>query len=591
MKLFLRAFFLAMTVLLLPGAAAATTTPPADPAAADFASPLQPVDTSSPSATYESLLARGHDLEVLYADYMARKTPEKAYALLAELSRMRRLFDVSGVVPALQRKAGASAYAYLADILARLPAVPPQDIPGAPGRDWGTLPDKWRIPGTEITLSRIRSGPQAGEYLFSSDTVENLPDYHARIIDRPPLRPVAFPDWHREQVNFTGPLIPGWVPQVLPAWAQTQVLDTPLWKEAGSLAILAVVLVLAFVWARRARRAERNAVGLVRALLWRLSVPLVFLVLYVLAVLLIRTQINLSGLFSRIENYLSVVLVYCMTAWAAWLGWFAAMEAIIASPRLPDSRFDPHLLRLTARLGGAISAGTILAYGANNVGIPALGLVAGLGVGGFALALASKTTVENLFGGLAIFADRPFRVGDFIDYGGTRGGQVEAIGSRSSRIRSPDGTLTTVPNSDLANLHISNLSMRHRFLFQHEVGLRYETTPEQIEWLLAAFLHMLASHPQTADETGTPRVAMTALGPSSIAIEVRAHVLTSDNTVFLAVQQQFLLEIMRLVQQAGTGFAFPSQTLYMTRDSGPDVARAAEIAAEARRRAAAAEPA
>lgn len=102
------------------------------------------------------------------------------------------------------------------------------------------------------------------------------------------------------------------------------------------------------------------------------------------------------------------------------------------------------MLRLVARVVGVLVSVAILLWAANEIAIPAAGMLAGLGVGGFALALAAQSTVENLFGGVSIFADRPFRVGDFIHYGDSDG-IVEMIGPRSTRIRGLDGTLTTVP--------------------------------------------------------------------------------------------------------------------------------------------------
>ena len=208
----------------------------------------------------------------------------------------------------------------------------------------------------------------------------------------------------------------------------------------------------------------------------------------------IRTQVNVSGDFGIGESIAATIGLYVAAAWAAWIACFFVVEAIIASPCIPNNSYDAHLLRLTARLAAVLAAGAVLVYGANDIGIPALGLLAGLGVGGVALALASQSTVENLFGGVSIFADRPFRVGDFIRFG-DESGTVEAVGPRSSRVRGLDGTLTTVPNGDLAKMHVTNFSMRNKCLFLHTVGLRYETSPDQFEWLLAGVAANPHGHP------------------------------------------------------------------------------------------------
>jgi MscS family membrane protein len=119
-----------------------------------------------------------------------------------------------------------------------------------------------------------------------------------------------------------------------------------------------------------------------------------------------------SGAFGEGYAVALTLALIAAGAWAAWLAAYFVVEVIISSPTIPDQSYDAHLLRLLARVAAVVGAAAVLVYGANQVGVPALGLVAGLGVGGFALALTAQSTVENLFGGMNLFADRPFRVGD-----------------------------------------------------------------------------------------------------------------------------------------------------------------------------------
>ena len=133
--------------------------------------------------------------------------------------------------------------------------------------------------------------------------------------------------------------------------------------------------------------------------------------------------------------------------------------------------------------------------------------------------------------------------------------------------------MTTVPNADLAKMHITNYATRNKCLLVHALGLRYETTPEQIEWFLGMLRERLAAHDMIEVVPGMPRVRLIGFGASSIDIEARAYVLTGDYGEFLAVQEDLLLMISRLVEEAGTGFAFPSQTTYIARDDTPDPSR------------------
>jgi MscS family membrane protein len=568
---------------------AATAAAPGTAAPVTQGDPLQPLDTASPSATYQSFLRQTARVETEFLTYLRHKTIAGEKSLVITARRTAPLFVLDRVAPALRDKAGVSATMYLADILNRLPPIPADDIPGAPawndGKSGQKLPDKWRIPGTDITIARVETGPRKDEYLFTADSVDQLPADQSLMLSQPLLRPTLSPNWRRVQVNITGPMVPDELIRTLPGWALGTVFGTPVWKIAATCVLLLLDLCLMMVWALLVGRLGTGR-SRFRHSAASLAVPAGLLVLYVACIVAIRTQLNLSGTFAAAEAFFSVLFLYLVAAWAAWALCFLVAEAIIATPRIPDNSYDSHLLRLCARLGGFAAVVGLLLYGASQIGIPALGLVAGLGVGGIAVALASQSTVENLIGGFSIFADRPFRVGDFIRHG-DRTGWVESIGPRSSRIREMDGTLTTVPNGDLARMHITNFSMRKRCLFMHEIGLRYETSPEQCEWLLTALRDLLTETALVDKTPGFPRVALTGFGDSALTVLIQANILTTDYAAFLVLQERLLLRIMRLVAEAGTGFAFPSQTAYLARDGGIDRTIQARIAAEMAARAAA----
>jgi MscS family membrane protein len=467
------------------------------------------------------------------------------------------------------------------DILARLPAIDVSTIPGAPGKDWGTLPEKWNIPGTDIQIAKVDKGLRAGDYLFTTDTVQRLPYYHALIIDQPPLRPTAHENWHQVQINFTGPLFDYGLLNSIPApLLHTIVLDTPAWKLAIAVAVALLSVGITIAWFLMVRRAVRGATRL-RRLYGQITTPLFILGLLAVSDGFFGRQLSLAGAAADAENIMSAVIWYVAAAWAAWIACYLVIEAVIETHYIHHTHYDIHLLRLAARVLSILSAGAILFYGANDVGIPALGVVAGLSIGGLAFALASQSTVENLFGGVSIFADRPFRVGDFIRFG-EDAGTVEAIGPRSARVRAIDGTLTTVPNGGLAKMSVTNISARGKCLFHHIIGLRYETSTTQFRWLIEEITGLLTSHPVIEKSPGFPRVALTGFHASSINIEIRANVLTRDFNEFLKIQQALLLAIMEAVDAAGTGFAFPSQTVYLARDTGLNTNAKARVEAERR---------
>jgi MscS family membrane protein len=205
--------------------------------------------------------------------------------------------------------------------------------------------------------------------------------------------------------------------------------------------------------------------------------------------------------------------------------------------------------------------------------------VAGLGVGGIAVALAAQKTVENLFGGLTLIADQPVKVGDFCRFG-EQVGTVERIGLRSTRVRTLDRTVVSIPNAEFANLKLENFADRDRIWLKVNLGLRYETTPDQLRHVLVHLRELLHAHPRIDPDPA--RVRFVGFGANSLDLEVYAYVRTRDYDEFLAVREDLYLRMMDVVAASGTAFAFPSQTVYRG-DQGLDAERAGRAEAEIQR--------
>jgi len=197
------------------------------------------------------------------------------------------------------------------------------------------------------------------------------------------------------------------------------------------------------------------------------------------------------------------------------------------------------------------------------------------GVGGLAVALAARSTLENFMGTLNLFADRPIRVGEICYYGeGNSPGQqrigtVEEIGLRSTSIRGLDRSITTIPNASFSNLHITNLTKRDRILFRKTIHLRYETTSEQMRQLLIQLREMLSVHPQIDNENA--RVRALGFGEYSLDVEIYAYVMATEWSDFLVVQEDLVLRIMDIIDKAGMVIAIPSRTVYQRQDVEPGI--------------------
>lgn len=519
--------------------------------AAEATRPLEPINRTSPRDTYQSFLAAVQRLEHDYAAYVADKNNAQVPQLRRDLQRIRNVMDLENLPPATRAKIGNAATGYLYDILARLPPLDPGSIPG-PAED-GTLdeqklPSRWTIPGTDIQIARISDGPNTGEYRFTPESIQHLREYYFSIVDQPVLNSRIYPFLHRTQINATGPLIPDALVLGLPEpLTGTYYFDAPLWKILAVVIVILGALLVAALWAVTAVRLSRRA-SLVGRRWWQLTIPLAILALFSFSEWFIVVQINPAGLFATSESIFVSVVSYLTWAWAAWRFIYFIVDAIISSPRIPENSYDAHLLRLIARIASLGTVCIILINGANEIGIPALGLVAGLGVGGFALALASQSTIENLFGGLSLFADRPFRVGESIKFG-DQTAKVERIGPRSSRLRARNGTLCTVPNADLARMHIVNYSMRSQCYMDQHIFLRGDSRPDAVRILLERLRTLLLAEPLLEQDKGWPTVRIIGTRDGHIELWVRANVLTSEYNVFLEIQERILLTLLDMLRE------------------------------------------
>ena len=230
------------------------------------------------------------------------------------------------------------------------------------------------------------------------------------------------------------------------------------------------------------------------------------------------------------------------------------------------------LLRLSRRAVELLCVFAGLLATLRHFGVDPTPALAGLGVGGIAVALAAQKTLENVIAGASLIFDQAVRVGDSLKMGEIVG-TVDHIGLRSTRIRTLDRTVVSVPNGQIANASLETLSARDKFWFHPVVTLRYETTPEQLRVVLDGIRTMLETRP--AVDPKSIRVRFIRLGAFSLDVEGVAYLYARDWDHFLEVQEQLLFGITEIVERAGTGIAFPSQTMYVAERQGAVAARAA----------------
>lgn len=367
-----------------------------------------------------------------------------------------------------------------------------------------------------------------------------------------------------------------WLEERLPAvWVETRFLELALWQWVGLPALLLAAalfawlatLGLSFLATAAAGRTEQHyddlivtaARGPVRLLLG------VFAFRFGQGFLALAVPVD-RGLIG-VENALLVV----------GTAWMTLRSVDVVATFLRDrwqAAGEPGavgLVPLGRRVAKVFLGGIAVIAVLQNLGVNVTGILAGLGVGGLAVALAAQKTVENLFGGVTLAADRPVRVGDFCRFG-DRVGTIQEIGLRSTRIRTLDRTVVTVPNSEFSALALENFAERDRIWFQTVLGLRYETTADQLRHVLAGLTQLLRDDERVDPDPA--RVRFVGFGAFSLDLEVFAYIKTSDWAEFLRIRQELLLEIMNVVDASGSGFAFPSQTIYTATDGGLDEEKA-----------------
>ena len=276
---------------------------------------------------------------------------------------------------------------------------------------------------------------------------------------------------------------------------------------------------------------------------------------------LLRTFLPLLLLYEPAELFVHRVLRGLFLANLLWAVWrFVDVVAEIAwdSPWSHSHAGSRALIPLARRAGKAVVAAAALLLLLSALGYPVTSLIAGLGIGGLALALASQKTVENLFGAFSLGIDQPFREGDFVRIDDLLG-TVERLGLRSTRIRTLDRTLVSIPNGKLAEMRLETFAVRDRMRFACTLGVVYGTNAEQLKKILNELEQLLRRHPKLWPDGVSVR--FTELTSFALNLEVSCWFDTRDFDEFTLIRQELLLAFLKIVEDAGTALAYPTRTV------------------------------
>ena len=515
--------------------------------------------------------------------YLTPDERRKQVEMLSTAVKAIKVLDLSDVPPVLRQTVAPERAIQLKEILDRIELPSFQTIPDQDAMARASS-KRWRLPGTEIDVALIENGPRSGEYLVSADTVDRLPEFYQRV-KKLPYKPGPAAElskvYHRLSSGSAATIynayssspvgleriIPiRWMLR-LPAWAKAPIAGAAAWQWAGLLSGLGVCVGFVYGMFRLGRRVAIKRPDEAGPGWGALLTPLAIILVSALPVPLLCAIFRIGGTARVVITYFQTGALYLSAAWLSMIAASLLAEAIVESEHLRQRSLDSQLIRLGMRFAGIAIAIGFLIQGSYELGFPAYSVLAGLGVGGLAVALAARDSLANLLGSMLIMIEKPFRVGHYVRVSGGEG-TVEDVGFRSTRIRTPDNSLISIPNNSVVNATVENLSLRgmrrQRFLIQ----VTYDTPRGKLEALVASIKQLISDHPLT-NKTNF-NVRFNDFGESSLNILVYFHIETIDYSTELEAREEILLRIMDLAKESGIDFAFPTRTLVIETPSEPD---------------------
>ena len=396
----------------------------------------------------------------------------------------------------------------------------------------------------EIFVERVDRGKSGPKWLFSSETLDSIPELYA-------------------QLDLTS------VDKVLPEFlVKTQVAEIPLFQWlavfVGMPLFYFFTALLNRVLSHLVDRLRRRFSGKPHLATPEVLPKPIRLLLLALLIRWLLGKLSLPLLPRQFWFSTSTLIAIAGCAWLLILLNNRAEEYI--AQRLQRRNYAESMLML--RLAGRVVDGLIIFAGLlvalYHFGVKPTAALAGLGVGGIAIALAAQKTLENVIAGISLIFDRTVSVGDTLKVGETLGTVVD-IGLRSTRIRTLDRSLVSVPNGQIANMTLENLSARDKFLFHPMLRLNYGTTSSQMHTVLDRVGSLLEETQHL--EHGSVRVRFLRFGSSSLDVEIIAYIAARDWNHFLEIQGALLLRIMEYTESIGIQMALPSQAIFVAANS------------------------
>ena len=391
----------------------------------------------------------------------------------------------------------------------------------------------------DIYLERIE-----GKWYYSHETAEKLANMHAAL----------YPWWGQMLLD------------IIPQWGTSDFGGLRIWQWMG-IALMVFIGFLFFWLAQSMSRffirrfiIDRLHVVENKKKLTSLMARAAGLVISFILLSRIYPALRLPVQVSETVRLTLAIIIAVLVFVLIYRLWRIVMAYLKEAASKTETKMDDQILPL---IDGAVTF--IIFIGAffyilSLMHVNVAALIAGLSIGGIALALAAQDTVRNLLGSIMVFIDKPFQVGDFVELDGEYGSIIE-VGFRSTRILTKDTSVISLPNGTVANMRIRNLGVRPYRMLETEIGVTYDTPVKRIEQFIDGIRKIVKAHPKVVEENQL--VYFYQMADSSLNVYVRVHLNTKYWDVELEIKEGIYLDIIRLAKVLGIRFAFPSRALYI----------------------------
>ncbi len=448
-----------------------------------------------------------------------------------------KTLDLSDITPLLRQKTAKEAAIFLKEVIDRVIVIDYQKIP-----DQNDL-HRWRLKDTDITIIQIQEGEHRGKYLFSKNTVQEAKRFYQTVQHLPYLENSGMGAGYKTPLGE----------QIVPQWSKNKFGPLFLWQLLGL--ILAVLLSFPIIYSTKLLLStmlivtKRTKTVLDDTIIKTLKDPFAKSI----ALLFILASFRILQIEGILLQILTVIVQIALSFYIIKLIYKVTQRLLDTYlDKISSSKFDSQFIGLFKQVVkiSVVVLGSLVAI--QNLGLNVMGVMAGLGLGGLAFALAAKDTCANLFGSITIFMDKPFAIGDWIITTNIEG-TVENIGFRSTKIRTFYNSLVSIPNALLATSNIDNMGKRQFRRMKHFYSITYDTPADTIKEFVHGIKTIISDHPNTNKDFHVTLHSMKDSGPT---IMLYCFLKSKDWAEELLDKQDIHLKISKLAQDKNIKFSF-----------------------------------